>query len=96
MSLRDDIMRCRDELRAIADRHGGRNLRLFGSVARREERGDSDIDLLIDLAPDRGFADYIAMVEEMERLLSRRVDLVTERGMSPFFKPYILAEAEPV
>lgn len=96
MSLRDDIMLHRHELRAIADRHGGRNLRLFGSVARQEERRDSDIDLLIELAPDRGFADYLAIVEEMERLLSRRVDLVTERGLSPFFRPYILSEAEPV
>jgi len=96
MSLRESILAHGNELRAIADRHGGRNLRLFGSVARQEERGDSDIDLLIDLAPDRGFADYLAMVEEMERLLSRKVDLVTERGLSPFFKPYILAEAEPV
>lgn len=96
MSVRDDIQVRRDALHAIVRRHGGRNLRLFGSVARRQERPDSDVDLLIALDAGRGFADYLAMVEEIETLLGRRVDLVTEGGVSPFFRPYILAEAEPV
>ena len=42
---------------------------MFGSVARGEERPDSDVDLLVDLADDRGFSDYLAFAEELERLL---------------------------
>lgn len=96
MTVRDDLYRQRDTARAIAARHGGSNLRLFGSVARGEERPDSDVDLLIDLAEDRGFDDYLAIVDELEALLGRRVDLVVERSLSPHFRPFIEAEARPL
>jgi predicted nucleotidyltransferase len=96
MSLRDDLRRQRDRLSAIAARHGASNLRLFGSVVRGEEREDSDVDLLVDLAEDRGFGDYLALVEELEAALSRRVDIVTERSLSRHFRPFIEAEAEPL
>src|SRR5271166_964641 len=54
MPLRDDLHRRRDRLMATAARHGASNLRLFGSVLRGEEGADSDIDLLGELAEDRG------------------------------------------
>lgn len=96
MSLRDDLRRQRDRLVAIAAKHGASNLRLFGSVMRGEERADSDVDLLIDMAEDRGFGDYLALVEELEGVLARRVDVVIERSLSPHFRPYIEAEARPL
>ena len=96
MSLRDDLHRRRDLLLAVAARHGASNLRLFGSVGRGEEGADSDIDLLVDMAEDRGFGDYLALVEELEGLLSRRVDIVIDRSLSPHFRPYIEAEAQPL
>jgi predicted nucleotidyltransferase len=96
MALLDQIYRQRDRLLAIAARHGASNLRLFGSVVRHEERPDSDIDLLIDMEEDRGFDDYLALVEELESVLSRRVDVVMERSLSPHFRPYIEAEAQPL
>ena len=94
MPLRDDLRRRRDVLLAIASRHGASNLRLFGSVVRGEEGADSDIDLLVDMAEDRGFGDYLALVEELERVLARRVDIVIDRSLSPHFRPYIEAEAQ--
>jgi hypothetical protein len=96
MKLRDDLYRRRHILLAIAARHGASNLRLFGSVLRGEERADSDVDLLVDLAEDRGFGDYLALVEELESVLTRRVDVVIERSLSPHFRPYIEAEAQPL
>ena len=69
MLLRDDLHRRRQTLHRIAARHGASNLRVFGSVARGEERPDSDIDLLVDLAEERGFRDYLALAEDLERLL---------------------------
>lgn len=96
MPLRDDLYSRRDEILAIATRHGASNLRLFGSVLRAEERADSDVDLLIDMAEDRGFGDYLALVEELESALTRRVDVVIERSLSPHFRPYIEAEARPL
>ena len=48
------------------------------------------------MAEDRGFDDYLALVEEMEAVLARRVNVVIERSLSPHFRPYIEAEAEPL
>jgi uncharacterized protein len=96
MSLRDDLRQQRDMLVAVAAKHGASNLRLFGSVMRGEERADSDIDLLVDMAEDRGFGDYLALVEELEGILARRVDVVIERSLSRHFRPYIEAEARPL
>jgi predicted nucleotidyltransferase len=96
MSLREEIHRQRDTMLGIVARHGATNLRLFGSVARGDERPDSDVDLLIDLGPDRGFADYLGLAEELEALLHRHVDLLLSRSLSPHFRPFIEAEARPV
>jgi predicted nucleotidyltransferase len=63
---------------------------------RGEEGTDSDIDLLVDMAEDRGFGDYLALVEELEGVLARRVDIVIDRSLSPHFRPYIEAEAQPL
>ncbi|HEY5208302.1 MAG TPA: nucleotidyltransferase family protein [Stellaceae bacterium] len=94
--LRDELHRQRVALTDVATRHGASNVRIFGSVARGEERPDSDIDLLIDFAPNRGFGDYLALIEELEYLLARRVDIVIERSLSPHFRPFIEAEAQPL
>jgi uncharacterized protein len=96
MALREELRRRRDALHQSAARHGASNLRLFGSVARAEERPDSDIDLLVDLAEDRGFRDYLALAEDLETLLHRKVDLVLARSLSPHFRPYIEADAIPL
>jgi hypothetical protein len=96
MALREELQHRRDTLHEIAARHGASNLRLFGSVARGEERPDSDVDLLIDLADDRGFGDYLALAEELEGALHRKVDLVLSRSLSPHFRPYIEADARPL
>jgi predicted nucleotidyltransferase len=94
--LREELHRRREALSALASKHGASNLRLFGSVVRGEERPDSDVDMLIDLADDRGFDDYLALAEELETMLARRVDLVIQRSLSPHFRPYIEAEAQPL
>ena len=94
MSLRDELHRRRDELLVIATRHGASNLRLFGSAVRGEERADSDIDLLVDLAEDRGFGDYLALIDDLEKMLGRRVEVVTERSLSRHFRPFIESEAQ--
>jgi uncharacterized protein len=94
MAVRDDLRRRRDAVLAIAARHGVSQIRVFGSVARGEERPDSDIDLLIDLDDDRGFADYLEFAEEIENLFGRRVEIVLNRSLSRHFRPYIEAEAQ--
>ena len=94
MAVRDELRRRRDTVLAIAARHGVSQVRVFGSVARGEERPDSDIDLLIDLDDNRGFADYLEFAEEIEKLFGRRVEIVLNRSLSRHFRPYIEAEAQ--
>jgi len=56
--------------------HGVRNLRVFGSVARGEDRPDSDVDLLADLPPDLGLFELGRVEAELEAILGSRVDLI--------------------
>ncbi len=93
MPLLDSLLEKRSELVAVARRHGATNVRLFGSVVRGEETPSSDLDILVDLAEDRGFEDFLALAEELEALTGRRVDLLTSRGVSPFLRPIIDREA---
>lgn len=96
MALRNELHRRRRAILDIAARHGASNVRVFGSVSRGEERPDSDVDLLVDFSDERGFGDFLAMVEELEALLGRRVEVVTERALSPHFRPYVERDARPL
>ncbi|MBT2502592.1 XRE family transcriptional regulator [Curtobacterium sp. ISL-83] len=79
--LRDRVDAVRSELRAIVARFGGRNPRLFGSVARGEDGPDSDVDLMVDLAPGLGIFALMRIQDEAEQLLRVRVDVVDAAGM---------------
>ena len=67
----------RDKIIDIAARHGARNVRVFGSVARGDDRPASDIDLLVDMESDRSFLDLVGLAQDLEALLDRNVDVVT-------------------
>ena len=80
----------RDEILRIATKHGARNLRIFGSFARGEERPDSDIDLLVEMERDRSLLDIIAIKHDLEDLIHRKVDVVTVNAISPYLREKIL------
>ncbi len=86
----------REEILRIAAAHGARRVRLFGSAARGQATDTSDIDLLVDLEPGRSLLDHPAMIVDLERLLGRRVDVVTERGLRPRVRDAILRQAVPL
>ncbi len=76
-----------DEIRKT---YGISKLGIFGSVSRKEDSSDSDIDILIDFLPDRmKYRAFINLAEELEQLLGRPVDLVTFKGLSPYMRPHI-------
>jgi hypothetical protein len=83
----------RDDIRRIATKHGAYNLRVFGSVARGEARPDSDIDLLIDKGPTTSSWFPAGLVLELEEILGRRVEIVTEKALSPYLRDRVLSEA---
>jgi len=84
------------KIRAIAEHYGARNIRVFGSVARGDDRPDSDLDILIDLEEGRSLLDLIAIQQDLEDLLGRKVDVVTEPELSPYFRDNVLKEAIPL
>jgi predicted nucleotidyltransferase len=76
---------------------GVRRLALFGSVQRNAARADSDVDVLVEFQPGQKTYDhFLALGDLLERVLNRTVQLVTPESLSPFLKPYILAEAKDV
>ena len=81
------------EIRAL----GVVRLALFGSVLRNQARPDSDVDLLVQFAPDaKTYDHFLALSELLELRLGRPVELVTTEALSPFIGPRILAEAQDV
>lgn len=94
--LRASLRRSRGRLHEIARRHGVRNIRVFGSVARRTERTGSDIDLLVELDPDRTLLDLIGFEQDVEAALGVRVDAVAPRFMRDRVRKHALRDARPV
>lgn len=91
-----DLQDKRREILRIAAAHGARNIRLFGSAARGEDRPDSDLDLLVDMESGRSLLDLIALGQDLEELLDRKVDVLTDSSVHPAIRPHILADARPL
>lgn len=84
----------RDEIIAIAAKHGAFNIRIFGSVARNEANKDSDIDLLVDYSLDKISPWFPAGLKlDLEKLLDRKVDIATESALKERIKARVLNEA---
>jgi len=76
--FRDQLAELREAIRAAAEASGARDVRVFGSVARGEEGDASDVDFLVRLDPGRTLLDLARLEVRLERLLGRRVDVMTE------------------
>ncbi|MDK9723590.1 MAG: nucleotidyltransferase family protein [Sterolibacteriaceae bacterium MAG5] len=96
MPTLDSLRSRRSEIIAAASLHGAHNVRVFGSVVRGDDTPESDIDLLVDFDPERSLFDLVGLQLEIESLLGRRTDVVTERSLSAYLRDRILAEARPL
>jgi predicted nucleotidyltransferase len=89
----NEVLNClrthQTELRQL----GAKSLAVFGSVARGEAGPDSDVDILVEIAPPVTFDRYIQIKFYLEDLLKMPVDLVTPQAIKPRLKPYIEREA---
>ena len=96
MSSEEKINRNRDEILALASKHGAYNVRIFGSVARNEADAQSDVDFLVDMEAGRSLFDLGGLLMELQDLLGCPVDIVTEKGLRAKIRDRVLNEAVPL
>jgi predicted nucleotidyltransferase len=83
----------RKDILAVAARNGAFNVRVFGSVARGDNRPDSDVDFLVNLEKGRSLLDLARLLRELQTLLGTSVDVMTEAGLRTRIKDQVLREA---
>ena len=95
VGITDVIGGKRAQVLALAQQHGVYNVRVFGSVARGEAAPDSDIDLLVDGLENAVWGGG-RLLMELQTLLGRQVDLVSEGDLHPLMRDRVLKEAIPL
>lgn len=96
MLLIAEVESKREQIINIALHHKISNIKVFGSVIRGEETSDSDIDFLVDCKEECSLFDLIALKDELENVLNRKVDIVTEESIHWTLKDKILKEAKEI
>ena len=93
MNRLDEIMRRRQEIVGIAERHNAIGIAVFGSCARKEDDAASDVDFLVDFNADATLFDQIGIQLELAELLGCKVDVVSRRGLAASISEEIQKEA---
>ena len=97
MPIAKTITDKRKQILHLSRQYGASNIRVFGSMVRDDAINDSDIDFLVDLAPDKDLFDLGALLMDMQELFNRKVDIVTERALHNHrIREQILSEAIPL
>jgi len=98
VSLSPDVVLPVPEMAEICRRYGVKELSVFGSAARGDMQLGSDIDLLVEFEPGShvGLFELWDLNDELEKLLNRRVDLVTKDGLKRLIRSEVLREARPL
>lgn len=88
-----NVLDRRSEIVDIAAKFGATDVRVFGSAARGDTREDSDLDLLVRMRDGSSLFDLVKLSQELEDALGVPVDVLSERGLSPYLRDRILSEA---
>lgn len=96
MGISEIIGDQKEQILAVAAKYGASNVRVFGSVVQGTADENSDIDFLVDMEPGRSLFDMGGLLMELQELLHRKVDIVTEGGLHWYIKDNILKEAKPL
>lgn len=91
-----NIEKIKEKVSPILDHYGVTYAAVFGSVARGENRPESDVDILIRPGKPLGMFSYMALVRSIEESLGKKVDLVTEKSLNKFVRPYVMTELKTI
>lgn len=92
--MADVIRQRRDKIVQLADKYGAKNIRIFGSFARGDNNSESDADFLVNM--EGSLLRRIAFMQDLEDLLGRKVDVVTEKSLHWYVRERIMKEAVPL
>jgi uncharacterized protein len=92
--MADVIRQKRDKIMQLADKYGAKNIRIFGSFARGNNNSESDADFLVNM--EGSLLRRIAFMQDLEDLLGRKVDVVTEKSVHWYVRERIMKEAVPL
>ncbi len=90
------ITKYHQEVKKICEKSGISYLAVFGSQARNDAREDSDVDLLVEFKDTPGLIEFIQAKQQFEKVLNRRVDLVTKKGLSRYIAPYVKQDLQQI
>jgi hypothetical protein len=91
-----ELRQYKTEILALCQKYHASNVRIFGSVARGDNREDSDVDFLIEFEPQCSLFDSGGLLMDLQDLLDRKVDIVDEQALRPRFREQILRESVPL
>ncbi|MDI6449386.1 nucleotidyltransferase family protein [Anaerobaca lacustris] len=86
----------REAILALAAKYGASNVRVFGSVAEGNADEASDVDFLVDMEPGRSLFDMGGLLMDLQDLLGRKVDVVTEAGLHWYIRDRVIQQARPL
>jgi len=92
----DKFDELREKILPVLLPYGMKSVAVFGSVVREEDTLESDIDILVELKPPSerppiGLR-WFGLEQELEQILERKVDLVSQAALSPYIQPYVEKE----
>jgi len=87
------VVQLEEVLPLLRERFGVAKIGIFGSTARGDDRPESDVDVLVEFAPGQTtFRNFMELAFYLEDLYGRRVDLVTDQGLSRYLRPHVEQE----
>lgn len=92
--MADVIRQRREKIMQLADKYGAKNIRIFGSFARGDSNSESDADFLVNM--EGSLLRRIAFIQDLEDLLGRKVDVVTDKSVHWYVREKIMKEAVPL
>ena len=90
MKLSNEI---REKIIEILKQYGIKRISVFGSYARGDATTESDIDLIVEFPESTSLLDHVGMEIELSELLNKKIDILSQNGISPYIKDKILEEA---